>query len=92
MARKRLITRSLALIDPALRPQVSAQQLSAASFDICRLEKEDYMTIPSKGKGSSYSVGESTLSSVSDYCHWKNSTGNTIVRCFRHAKERDGGR
>lgn len=37
-------------------------------------------------------MGEASLSSVSDYCHWKNSTGNTIVRCFRHAEEREGGR
>lgn len=35
-------------------------------------------------------MGEASLSSVSDYCHWKNSTGNTIVRCFRHAEEREG--
>lgn len=45
------------------------------------------MTIPSKGKGS-FAV-EPTLSSVSDYCHRENSIGNTIVRRFRHAKERE---
>lgn len=48
------------------------------------------MTILSKGKGSF--AAESPLSGVSDYCHRKNSIGNTIVHRFRHAKEREGER